>query len=189
MARKPKARDDLSPTEGPNLIPIMNLVVCLIPLALLGTSLIKVGVVDLPHFGSTTPGPEPVDPPAIVTLKVMPEGYWLASSAFDVSEALGVPPAETGHLVPRSDEAYDVVALYNAMATLKAAHPDATQVILRADGRVPFKEILRVSDVLRNKLIGSPFADGPALAQAEIAVDAEGRPEALFGDVGLGPAL
>ena len=48
---KKKGIDDK--LEDLNLVPIMNLVVCLIPMVLLGTALVKIGVlnVNAPNFG------------------------------------------------------------------------------------------------------------------------------------------
>ena len=51
MARKKKTVS--TEIEDLNLVPIMNLVVCLIPMVLVGMSLVKIGVINVnaPRFG------------------------------------------------------------------------------------------------------------------------------------------
>ena len=93
MARKKKGVS--TDVEDLNLVPIMNLVVCLIPIILYGTVLVKVGVVNVnaPKFGmgKATPSDDE-EKPLNLTLGIEETGFRLKAGGADINQLLGVDP-------------------------------------------------------------------------------------------------
>lgn len=147
---------------GVDLVPIMNLVVCLIPMVLLGASFTEVGVVDAspPRFGPCG-------------------GFCLShGDAVSVTVALGADGRidvqageERAVIPPRPGGGLDRAALYNHMAALKAAHPHSTIVYLTADARTPYRAIIHAMDTMRNRLERDTYADPAALGRARVHPD------------------
>lgn len=182
--------------EDLNLVPIMNLVVCLIPIVLFGTSLVKIGVVNVnaPRFGMGQAEPADDDKkPLNLTVAIGEDGFRLTASGADINEVLGLQPAAAqpedpngqpaqGPLIPKKGDQYDYVELYNKLVAIKDRFPEETIVNLTADARIPFKDIIAVMDVLRVRLDKDSFSDLEALQAGKIKYD-EGSPELLWPDV------
>lgn len=196
MAHKRKKKYDPK-IEDLNLVPIMNLVVCLIPMVLAGAALVKIGVVNVnaPKFGMGAAEQEESDEkPLNLTVAVAEEGFRLSASGADINEILGLAPAAPaadpaaaaapaqGPLIPKKGENYDYVELYNKLAVVKGRFPEETIVNLTADPRIAFKHIINVMDVLRYKLDGENFTDLETLQAADVAMK-DGKPELFWYDV------
>ena len=167
-----RIRRKLDRPDGPgdlNLIPIMNLIVCLVPIVLLGMSVVKVGVIETqaPRFVNPCQGGCDETPPLHLALHVTADSIELRKGA-------------------RTDELErfardDLAGLYRRLIALKAAHPEETVANLSADDRIAYREVIAVMDVMRNEL------DGEVKSTADLARlmprYAEGRAVLLFPDV------
>ena len=61
-----------------NLVPIMNLVLCLIPVVLFGTQLVKIGITNIsaPKLGQSKPNPNPdEEKPLGLTVAIAKDGF------------------------------------------------------------------------------------------------------------------
>ena len=160
-----------------DLVPLMNLVVCLVPLVLLGASLTPVGVIEsqAPRFCTQCQGGG--DGP---TLGLM---VHLGRDAIQVrasgDPALSEHPAD---LAPDDD-----AALYRLLADLKRRYPEETLVTVSADERVPYRRVVAALDTMRHQIDG-PVPDREALARGVTATDERGRPRLLFPDVSFAVA-
>lgn len=195
MARKKKKAFD-DKIEDLNLVPIMNLVVCLIPMVLAGAALVKIGVVNVnaPKFGmGAAEETESDEKPLNLTIAVGEDGFRLSASGADINEILGLAPAAAadpaapaaptqGPLIGKKGENYDYVELYNKLAVVKGRFPEETIVNLTADPQIAFKHIINVMDVIRYKLDGENFSDLDSLQLAQVALK-DGQPEFLWYDV------
>lgn len=195
MARR-KKKGINTDIEDLNLVPIMNLVVCLIPMVLLGMSMVKVGVVNVnaPKFGQGAATPEESDKkPLNLTVAVGADGFRLQATA-NLHETLGMgaapapdaaaadPTAAPPILIPKKGEDYDYAELYNKMNAIKKAFPDESIVNLTAEARIPFKHLIFVMDALRVKLSEESYADLDAFKGAELKYE-NNQPELLWPDV------
>jgi biopolymer transport protein ExbD len=196
MARK-KKKGISTDIEDLNLVPIMNLVVCLIPMVLLGMSLVKVGVVNVnaPKFGQGAATPEDSDKkPLNLTVAVGADGFRLQATA-DLNAALGTVPAAPAPdaaaadptaappvLIPKKGEEYDYVELYNKMKILKDKFPDESIVNLTAEAKIPFKHLIFVMDSLRVQLAADSYNDLDAFKNADLKYE-NNQPVLLWPDV------
>lgn len=183
MARRPSSKKKVEDKiEDLNLVPIMNLVVCLIPIVLLGASLVKVGVVNVnaPKFGMGQATPDDSeDKPLNLTVAVGEDGFRITASGADINSVLGLPPpaegadpsAAPGPFIPKKGDDYDYVELYNKLVQVKEKFPEETIVNLTADARIPFKYLMRVMDTLRVRLEGDQYAELEAFQRASIVYD------------------
>ena len=132
--------------EGPgdlNLIPIMNLIVCLVPIVLLGMSVVKVGVIETqgPRFvngcqGGCLDGPKPLN----LALHLTDESIELVKG--DRADA------------PERFARDDLPGVYRRLVAIKADHPDETVANLSADDRIAWREVIALMDVMRHELDG-----------------------------------
>lgn len=196
MARKKKKGIDTD-IEDLNLVPIMNLVVCLIPMVLLGMSLVKVGVVNVnaPKFGQGAATPEESDKkPLNLTVAVGADGFRLQATA-DLNAALGLaapaanpdagsadPSAMPPIMIPKKGEEYDYVELYNKMVAIKGKFPDESIVNLTAEAKIPFKHLIFVMDSLRVQLAADSYGELDAFKNAELKYE-NNQPVLLWPDV------
>ncbi|MCB9537829.1 MAG: biopolymer transporter ExbD [Myxococcales bacterium] len=171
MARKKKNIDDK--IEDLNLVPIMNLVVCLIPIVLLGTSLVKIGVINVnaPKFGMGQAAPDDSEEkPLNLTVAVGEDGFRITASGADINQVLGLAPAAepgadpaepaaAGPLIAKQGENYDYVELYNKLVQIKEKFPEETIINLTADARIPFKVMINTMDSIRVRLDKDSYED------------------------------
>lgn len=197
MARK-KKKGISTDIEDLNLVPIMNLVVCLIPMVLLGMSLVKVGVVNVnaPKFGQGAATPEESDKkPLNLTVAVGADGFRIQATA-DLNQALGLQAAAAAApdaaaagataappiVIPKKGEEYDYVELYNKMVAIKGKFPDESIVNLTAEATVPFKHLIFVMDSLRVQLAADTYNEVDAFKNAELKYE-NNQPVLLWPDV------
>lgn len=181
MLRKGRVRAEDGDSEL-NLVPIMNLVVCLIPMVLFGASFVQLGVINVntPKFGPLNPGPAPEEI-AHVTVGISADRLLIqADRPLPGVEAEGEPLA-----IPHVGGDLDLRNLYNHLARIKATYPDAAPLTLTADTQIPFEDVVRVMDAARHRLDAEAFADDLAFRSARPLEGTEGL---LWPDVVLASA-
>ncbi|MFN3202017.1 MAG: ExbD/TolR family protein [Bradymonadia bacterium] len=166
-----------------NLVPIMNLVVCLIPMVLFGASFVQLGVVNVnaSKFGPAIPSPNPpAEPPVTITLGIGAHGFSIQGDR-PLDDAGEQAPIE----IPRLETGLDLNALYSVMHQLRARFPEANPLVLTADADVPYADIIRVMDAVRLKLEADQY---PTVAEFRAAQAATGPDALLWPDVVLSHA-
>jgi biopolymer transport protein ExbD len=157
--------------EDINLIPIMNLVLCLIPLVLFKTQLVKVGMINVsaPKVGPASSKKQEEDPdkkPLGLTVALSKDGFILKATGADLSTILGLEgEAQQGVKIPKKTDTFvekngdevkettfDYVTLYNKLLKLRQMFEDDKLLTLNADPDMPFKYVIRTMDVIRYQL-------------------------------------
>lgn len=165
MARKSKYTESV---EDINLIPIMNLVLCLIPLVLFKTQLVKIGMINVsaPSFGpaSSKPKEEKDDKPLGLTVALGKEGFILSATGANLFELLNVSQEGevSGVKVPKKQDSfvnkdgserkavdYDYITLYRHLEKLRDMYKEEKLLTLVADPDLEFKYLIRTMDVAR----------------------------------------
>jgi len=198
MARKKKGVS--TEVEDLNLVPIMNLVVCLIPIILYGTVMVKVGVINVnaPKFGvgKATPSDDE-EKPLNLTLGIEETGFRLKATGADINLLLGMEPAVmaapdadpaatpvAGVLIPMKGDDYDFVELYNKLVKIKKAKPDESIINLTADKKIHYVHIIKSMDAIRYQLEQDSYSGMDAYKEAKIRKDANTRtllwPDVVF---------
>ncbi len=173
MADTRKNRPNGDAPDALDLVPIMNLVVCLIPIVLLGTSLVQVGTIEAqaPRICASCSGVGESEPLGL-HITVGPGGFELQAhdraalntALMDLQDPTQAEP--DGVTLPRRGDALDFVGLYNALVQLKLERPDAVTVSISAGEGVPWREVVATMDVARHRLTEDRYADAGALAAA-----------------------
>lgn len=193
MARKKKMKVD-EKIQDLDLVPIMNLVVCLIPMVLVGMSLVKIGVINVnaPRFGMGQAEPsDDEDKPLGLTIAIAEDGFRLTATGADINAELGeIPtapaaadaPPQPGVFIAKSGEVYNYSELYNKLVKIKEGHPDETIVNLTADAKIEFKYVIAVMDTMRFELEQKSYSDAKEFTAAGIMMDG-GQQKLLWPDV------
>lgn len=158
--------------EDINLVPIMNLVLCLIPLVLFKTQLVKIGMVNVsaPKVGPASSQKQEEDKdtkPLGLTVALSKDGFLLKATGADLSAYFGEGDA-TGVKIPMKAEqysnkngdvekvtTYDYIELYKKLLKLRESYEDDKLLTLTAEPELEFKYLIRTMDVVRYQ-----FADG-----------------------------
>lgn len=194
MARS-KKKTISTEIEDLNLVPIMNLVVCLIPMVLVGMSLVKIGVINVnaPRFGMGQAEPsDDEEKPLGLTIAIAEDGFRLTATGADINTELGETPAapadpaaavaQPGVFIPKSGDVYNYTDLYNKLVTIKENHAKETIVNLTADAKIPFKYVIKVMDSIRFRLEQDKYDDAESFTAASPKIEA-GQQELLWPDV------
>lgn len=203
MARRPSAKKKFSTDiEDLNLVPIMNLVVCLIPMVLFGASFVQLGVVNVntPKFGmGKSEAVESDEKPLNLTIAIAEDGFRLSASVIipGITGPEGMDPtqpppppdpaAQQAPTIPKKGENYDFVELYNTMVRVKDMHPNENIVTLTADSKIQFQYIIKSMDVLRLRLDANRYNDLAAFQSAKPKTT-DSQQELLWPDVVLSVA-
>lgn len=204
MARRPTAKKRFNQEmEELNLVPIMNLVTCLIPMVLFGASFVQIGVINVnaPKFGTgqTEQVENDDEKPLNLTVAIGDDGFYLSATGADIMSVLGLapeaadpaaaaPPAQQGPLIPKKGGEYDFVELYNKLVQIKDKFADETIINLTADPTVKYKYIIKAMDVMRVRLEKNSYDDLKAFQAAKPKVAENNQPELLWPDVVLAVA-
>ena len=194
MAKNKKG--EIAAPEELNLIPIMNMVVCLIPMILAGTALVKLGVINVnaPKFGmgAATEATDDTEKPLNLTVAIGNEGFRLTATGADINQVLGFeaaaadPAAEgaapVGVPIAKNGEQYNYMDLYNKLVTIKKAFPNETILNITADPTMPFKHVVNVIDAVRLKLESDTYSEAELFVKAPARVE-DGVPALLWPDV------
>ena len=155
MAFRPSQRS-LRPKEDtdPNLTPIMNLMVVLIPLLLTSAQFIKLGMIEinLPPAISADAMinmPKEIEKKLDLTVTITDEGFYLASSLAVARGSGGQGPS-----IPRLENGeYDFDELnrnlYEIKKTATGVFKDADQVIIVAEPDIDYQTVVSAMDAAR----------------------------------------
>lgn len=191
MARRKKKGIQFAQEEL-NLVPVMNMVMCLIPVILAGSAAVKLGMVNVnaPKFGIGAATPDESDEkPLNLTIAVGEDGFRITASGADINEILGMPPPADpaapaqGPTIPKVDAKYNYLDLYTKLVKVKERFPEETIVNLTADSKVPFKYLIAVMDVIRMRLEADAYDDPEVFMTATARKDETGAQELMWPDV------
>ena len=202
MARKKSKYTEI--VEEINLIPIMNLVLCLIPLVLFKTQLVKIGMINIsaPKIGpsSSKPQDNPDEKPLGLTVALAKDGFKLKATGANLFELLGLTASGeatdvkidkiTESYVMKSGgeeklSSYDYITLYRHLSTLKDKYPDEKLLTLTAEPDLPFKHLIRTTDVVRYRFKSAAnFKTIKDLSEAADKLDYEKVKEEVTDDKG-----
>lgn len=132
----------------PNLIPVMNLFVAMIPFLLLAVAFFQLGVIPatLPTHTENTSDVEPSRTAITVSIVINDEGFRVTAMNQSLPEAELNSIART---IAKENGQYDFDTLRETLQSLKQRYPDSDTAILLPAERVPFAEIIRVMDTVR----------------------------------------
>ena len=157
MAFKPSKRSRRpQDSADPNLTPVMNLMVVLIPLLLTSAQFIKLGMIEINLPPAASAGitqmemPKEVEKKLDLTVTITDEGFYLASS---VAVALG--EKGEGPTIPKKDGGdYDFNELNVVLAKIKknavGKFKDTDQVVIVAEPDIEYQTIVSTMDAARS---------------------------------------
>ena len=202
MARGRKKKGVDTKIEDLNLVPIMNMMVVLIPVVLVGTSLVKIGVVDVSSkFGKGKPQQqEETEKPLGLTVSLGEKGFIISATGADIAGLLGeqsdsakVQILKEKAVVPvtqpddsKKDEEvidYNYRDLYNKLVKIKKAHKKERMVTITASPTVQFKHVVATMDVMRDRLDKEAYKDNTEFRDAGRKDDGKAEERALFDQV------
>lgn len=200
MARKSKYKETV---EDINLIPIMNLVLCLIPAVLFKTQLVKIGMINVsaPSFGpsSSKPKDDKEEKPLGLTVALSKEGFLLKATGANLFEVLGLTAdgEASGVKIPKKKDVfasnkggdvdvieYDYVMLYDYLSRIKDTYKDEKLLTLVADPDLEFKYMLRAMDVVRFRFEATKFSSIKDMSEAAASFKYKKVKEEVTGDDG-----
>ncbi len=148
-----------------DLLPVMNLVTILIPMLLMGATVVNLAVIDS-TLPAIVPGPNESEPGLQLTVAVTDQGIGLkgAAGAIEAAEDLDIPCQRQ----PCGVDGYDYDSLTQALARIKDEHPDESSLILLPEARVSYEVLVKVMDAAR---------------EDRSQPDASGEPRLLFPSV------
>ncbi|HDL19399.1 MAG TPA: hypothetical protein ENH29_10115 [Bacteroidetes bacterium] len=156
MAFKPSKRSRRPQEDAdPNLTPIMNLMVVLIPLLLSSAQFIKLGMIEInlppASAGTVTQAemPKEVDKKLNLTVTITDKGFYLASS---MAVALG--EKGEGPTIPKmADGAYNFGELNTLLTKIKkkatGVFKDSDQIIIVAEPEIEYQTVVSTMDAAR----------------------------------------
>ncbi len=157
MAYKPsQRRTNESEDVEPNLTPIMNLMVVLIPLLLSSAEFIKIGVIDLdlpPAAGAIQQAneqPQEKVKNLDLTVSVTGDGFFISSALELIRPGENKTPT-----IPKGSEGeYDFEALSQKLLEIKGAaegnYPDVDALIIQAEPTVNYQTLVSTMDASRS---------------------------------------
>ncbi len=152
MAYRPSRRQTRKANEAlePNMTPIMNLMVVLIPLLLSSVELIKMSVIELnlppnvPNQLTSTEEPELLD----LALTITDEGFYISSAAAILASDDGKPS------IPKKDGEYDYELLAEKLYEIKGKagnrFEDSTSITIQAEPKINYQTLVSTMDAARS---------------------------------------
>lgn len=132
-----------------NLTPIMNLFVALIPFLLLSAVFFHLRIIKGSVPAATEGQTDIAKGEDMVTMTVQidpDEGFHISASSSTLPPAIVNPLAKT---IKRKSGQYDFVSLSQYMRTIKRKWDKSDTVIIVADPRVKYKELVKTMDAAR----------------------------------------
>lgn len=136
----------------PNLTPIMNLMVVLIPLLLTSAQLIKISVIELnlppaagPEITENTP-PKEEDLMLELAVTITDQGFILSSPGDVLS-------SDSGPSIPKVDGAYDYELLAETLYKIKQKafdkYQDTDAIVIQAEADIDYQTLVSTMDAAR----------------------------------------
>lgn len=161
MAYKPSKRTrSSSEMVEPNITPMMNLMVVLIPLLLTSAEFVKLGIIEMNLPPAAVGGkdemlsqiPEENQKKLDLAVTITDRGYFISSSLAVLSgEQAGEPT------IPKNGDDYNYEALTQKLAEVKdkakGRFPDTDQIILMAEPGINYQTIVSTMDAARYQRI------------------------------------
>ncbi len=153
MAYRPSYRRSRG-TENtePNMTPIMNLMVVLIPLLLSSAQLIKISVIELnlpPAAGAQLDKPKEKQLKLDLAVTITDEGFYISSSS-----AVMQKKKEKGPSIPKVDGKYDYDLLAKTLYSIKqkaaGRFKDANAIIIQAEPKIDYQTLVSTMDASRS---------------------------------------
>lgn len=140
----------------PNLTPIMNLMVVLIPLLLTSAEFIKIGSIELNLPPAAGPVRQAIEKPQEktrnldLTVSITDEGFYISSAL-----AVLRPKGGEGPSIPRKEDGtYDFEALSQKLWEIKqkaeGKFPDLDNIIIQAEPDIDYQTLISTMDASRS---------------------------------------
>ncbi len=161
MAFRPSYRRSVEPEDIElNMTPVMNLMVCMIPLLLSTAQLIKIGVIDLnlpPAVGTSVSqleAPKEIQKKLDLAITITNQGFYISSSLAVLKSLDGQGPT-----IPlTSDNKYDFEALSKKLFEIKkqaiGSFSDTENIIIMAEPDIQYQLLVDTMDAARSIQIG-----------------------------------
>ncbi len=154
MAYKPSRRRSPKVNEAmePNMTPIMNLMVVLIPLLLSSAQLIKLSVIELnlpPAADMQTEGKklEQKETKLDLSITITNKGFYISSSSAIVRNMKGAPS------IPLKDGVFDYAALAEKLYQIKGKasgrFEDTNSITIQAEPTIDYQTLVSTMDAAR----------------------------------------
>lgn len=139
-----------------NITPFIDILVCLILFLLSAAAFLKLSTVDtnLPRIADVAMLQEEKkdDDKLIVSVKIDPAGFLVSRVGEDKDgnrQRRWEQGGDLRRMIPRSGNAYNLVALTEHMMTIKRSYPEAVSVMILPAGNVSYQTIVDVMDATR----------------------------------------
>jgi len=158
MAYRPsrrRTRERIEQTE-PDMTPIMNLMVVLIPLLLSSAQLIKIGVIDLnlpPAATEAAPVTEPAEKQVKLELAITitDKGFYLSSNSAVLQGK------EDGPSVPKKGDHFDFETLTQRLYEIKTKtggrFDDTDAIVIQAEPDIDYQTLVTTMDASRSIIV------------------------------------
>ena len=131
----------------PNLIPVMNLFVAMIPFLLLAVAFFQLGVIPTTLPTHTESSDVEANTKAVtVSLVVNGEGFDISIMNQNLSDDV---LARFAKQIPKSDGQYDYEALHTWLESIKRQYGDSDTIVMLPAERISYGELVRIMDVVR----------------------------------------
>ena len=159
MAFRPSMRSSRSFEQvQPNLFPIMNLMVILIPLLLSTATFVRIGVIelDLPPAsggqGTTTVLPKEEERTLDLAVTITDQGFYISSS-LAILRGAESGPSIPKVIVSEDSSSYDYASLSEKLYDIKARagdrFSDLDQIIIQAEPLIRYQVLVHTMDAAR----------------------------------------
>ncbi|TDI94797.1 MAG: hypothetical protein E2O76_14735, partial [Caldithrix sp.] len=152
MAYRPSFRRSReNESTEPNMTPIMNLMVVLIPLLLSSAQLIKISVIELnlpPAAGAQMDKPKEKQLKLDLAVTITDQGFYISSSSAVMQKK------KKGPSIPKVDGEYDYELLTKTLYSIKkkaaGRFNDMTAIVIQAEPKVAYQTLVSTMDATRS---------------------------------------
>ncbi|MFQ5822718.1 MAG: ExbD/TolR family protein [bacterium] len=154
MAYRPSfRRTHKAVSVEPNLTPVMNLMVVIIPLLLSSAQLIKISVIELnlpPAAGAkSVQGDKPKETELKLDLAIT-----ITDKGFFLSSAAAIMKTEKGPSIPKINGEYDYALLSRRLYEIKqkaiSKFKDSDSIIIQAESQIDYQTLVSTMDASRS---------------------------------------
>jgi biopolymer transport protein ExbD len=161
MAFRPSLRSSRSTEQvEPNLFPLMNLMVVLIPLLLSTATFVRIGVIelDLPPAAAVAGGeealPKEVEQTLDLSVTITDEGFYISSSLAILRSGPEGGPSIPKIVAADGSSQYDYAQLseklYEIKSRAQGQFPDANHIIVQAEPSIRYQVLVYTMDAARS---------------------------------------